>query len=457
MRNDDFHEIVIDGPTRFSKTMFILDYIFNLCFEQENLRIAIVRANAVDHNETIRHDIVNSLLRYNLQDSRLKGIIECVGGRAFTELHVNSSNIILVGMNNPTKMLGSEFDIIFNSQVEQLKKDQYEVLITRCAGTAGNWIEDGRIRSQILSDANPDRKDHFLQLRKAKNQTKFISFGFQDNPLFYRNGDWTDIGLSYTQTLKQGLTGVNYDRYYKGEWASPEGAIFILKDEHIADILPWRRKHDHPEFDEYLDDPAKNKRYAYPPADQYNIFRMMDFGSTSPSVCLWLAEHKDTKDSIVFREWRQTGTDTLEMADHIKKHSVGRAKRTIIDNDNNIRRILAKKGIQASLAPKGSDSIKAGIDMIQEALRKTSEGLDGGLKIFRGLRCNRDPELHKRGLPLDLIAEMGAYVWEEDGDRPVKGNDHGIDPLRYYYLDRNQFGDRIKIANKVERKRQGWL
>ena len=457
MRNSKSHEIVIDGPTRCSKTMFALDYIFAKCFEQTGMRIAIIRANAVDHSQTIRHDIANTLLRYLPQDKRLKGVIEVAGGKAFTDLEVNGNYITLVGMNNPTKVLGSEFDLIFISQVEQLKKDQYEVLLTRCGGTSGKWIEEGKIRSLVLSDANPDRKDHFLKLREVKEQTQFINFGFEDNPLFYRDGAWTEIGINYKETLRKGLTGVNYERYYEAKWSSPEGAVFILEDEHVIDTLPWRRKYSDPKFDEYLDDPTKNKKYALPPRTEYNIYRMMDFGSTAPSVCLWLAEHKHTKDSVVFQEWRKTNSDTLEMADNVKKHDIGRSRRTIIDNDENIRKILSKQGIAATLAPKGTDSVKAGIDMIQEALRRTLEGRDGGLKFYRGLRCNRDPQLASRGLSLDTIAEMNGYVWEEDRDIPAKGNDHGIDPLRYYYLDRNKYGARVKVNNRVETKRSGWL
>ena len=439
--------------------MFILDYIFDLCFKYPNakMRIAIVRANAVDHSQTIRHDIGNTLLRYAVQDKRLRGVIEVAGGRAFTDMDVNGNYITLQGMNNPTKILGSEFDLIFVSQVEQLKKDQYEVLVTRCGGTAGNWMEDGRVRSQLISDANPDRKDHFLQMRRKKQQAEFIKFGFEDNPLFFRNGEWTEIGLDYKETLRSGLTGVNYERYFLGEWSSPEGAIFTMQDEHVIDTLPWRRKHSDPNFDEVLDDPGNNPKYHVPPATEYSIYRMMDFGSASPSVCLWLAEHKKTKNSVVFQEWRKTNTDTLEMADHVRKHDVGKARKTIIDNDNNIRKILYKKGIQAICAPKGQDSVKAGIDMIQEALRKTTEGRSGGLQFYRGLRCNRDPELSNRGLSLDVIDEMGGYCWEVGRDRPIEGNDHGIDPLRYYYLDRNQYGSRVKIANRVEIKRKGWL
>ena len=422
------------------------------------MRIAIVRANAVDHSQTIRQDIANTLLRYHLQDKRFRGVVEVAGGKAFTDLTVNGNYITLVGMNNPTKILGSEFDIIFNSQVEQLKKDQYEILLTRCGGTSGKWIEDGKIRSLVISDANPDRKDHFLQLRKKKNQTEFIKFNFEDNPLFFRDGEWTQIGLDYKETLRKGLTGVNFERYFLGEWTSPEGAVFIMRDEHVIETLPWRRTYDDPDFDEILDDATKNPKYSIPPPMEYNVYRMMDFGSTAPSVCLWLAEHKDTKDTIVFQEWRKTQTDTLEMAAQVKKHNIGKPRKTIIDNDDNIRKILAKSGISATLAPKGHDSVKAGIDMIQEALRKTTEGRNGGIRFYRGLTCNSDPELENKGLSLDVIAEMGGYVWDETKDSPLRGqSDHGIDPLRYYYLDKNQYGTRIKYTEKVEIKRSGWL
>ena len=123
------------------------------------------------------------------------------------------------------------------------------------------------------------------------------------------------------------------------------------------------------------------------------------------------------------------------MAGAVKQHDMGnQVGVTIIDNDENIQSLLKREGIHAKMTKKSGDTIKAGIDMINAALRNTLESKDGGLKFYTGLRCNADPVLLTEKKPLSVITEMQNCVYDENKDKPVDGDDHGIDPLRYWFL-----------------------
>ena len=162
----------------------------------------------------------------------------------------------------------------------------------------------------------------------------------------------------------------------------------------------------------------------------------MDFGSTAPSVNLWIIQHRETKDVIVAREWRKTGGDIIQMACEVKQYDLGEVSGTVIDNDEKVSTVLGRNGISATLTKKSGDTIKVGIDLINDALRKTIEGTPGGLKFYTGLRCHApDPDLFSKKAPLSVIKEMENYVFDEKKDKPADGqSDHAIDALRYWFL-----------------------
>lgn len=405
-------EITAEGSTRTSKTLACLIKVFALHFKYPGLRSCIVRANNVDLDETIRYDIRNTLLRYALDDPRSP--VRAEGGPTrFTRLHINGGECQLGGMNRPHHILGSERDIVFISQLEQLTQEQYELILTRCAGTSGVWRDaDGTPRFQIIADCNPDIPGHWMYEREKADLMEFLHFTFEDNPLFYREGRWSKDGKITTERLDASLTGIYHDRYFKGLRVAPEGAVFHLQDCHIIDALP--------DLSTY---------------DRYNA---MDFGMDAPSVCLWIAWDRTTNDVIVYREWRRTHTNILEMGreiNRINQENTEQIQATIIDYDLQNHQLLHREcGIHATLAKKGPDSIMRGIHLLQDALNQTVINKPGGLRIYRHLCCNRDPNPDAKGHP-DLIREMRALQYDPNkSDAIIDKDDHGIDAFRYWYL-----------------------
>ena len=248
----------------------------------------------------------------------------------------------------------------------------------------------------------------------------WITFGFEDNPFFFRKGQKTQ-NYSEVDRLDNNLVGVYHDRYFKGIRKSPTGAVFELQDCHKITELPW----DDSTIGDWL------------------FFRAMDFGMSSPSTTIWIAEHKETQEVVVFREWGQTKTDVMLMAEQILPLSPEDIEITIIDNNENNHDILEREfDIDCEMTVKNDKSIITGVYCIQKSLRQTvinhNAGLEdnpGGLRIYEDVHgIETDPDSHV----MTLWEELSKKVFAENTKKDTleDGNDHKIDPLRYYYLYR---------------------
>ena len=415
-------ELCASGPTRTSKTLQCLIKDFSLHFKYYGFQSAIVRSANVDLTDSVRKDIRQNLFRYPLGHPRCPVRVIKGGEMEFTHLAVNGGEVRLGGMNRPGHVLGTDYDLVFYSQAEQSTEEEHQMLKTRCAGTAGNWIREGEAvpSFQFLMDCNPDAPDHYLKVREESELLEMIDFEFQDNPLLYPDGKTqSPTGAVVIDELDRSLVGIYHDRFFKGLWVSPRGRVFELSDCHFVSQHP--------------DD--------FP--DKWWHTNAMDFGMTDPNVCLWISEHYDTKDIYVWKEYRRTHTDIIEFGKAIR-HFRGkdRIQATIIDNDEEKQKLLMQYcGIPTQMARKGPGSIVDGLYLIQHGLKNREEGAPGGLFFYTGLRINSDPELVRKKKPLDVIQEARLLHYPEEGrrgvrqnDLPVPGNDHGIDPLRYRLL-----------------------
>ena len=433
--------LLLTGGARMGKTTDALRKLFGLHFKNYGFQSGIVRTNSVDLHDTIREDI-KFLSRYELEDPRCPLKIE--GGKAFHTIHINGGRCTLGGMNRPGRILGTDKDAILFSQAEQSNFEQYQILRTRVGGTAGNWVENGKVMHQFLMDENPDRRDHYLIRLVKAQQIRQIQYQFTDNPLFFRKGRWTQLGIDFVEDLDESLEGVYHDRYFKGIASDPEGAVFELTDAHFVDELP--------------DD-----------IESYLFYNCMDFGMAEPNVCLWVGRNTLTKDLLVIRDFRRTKTDIIAFGNQVRdfKHRENyRILNTVIDNDENNRDLLRKHcGISAVMAQKGPGSRIYGINLIQQALERTLRGEKGGLRFYRGLRdgIRPDPNLLRNHKPMDLITEMQNLQYraehEKTGtnadDLPVGRDKHGIDALMYLlvFLESQPIGTSFASGGVARRTR----
>ena len=213
------YELCFHGKVRTGKTRLALKRLIGLHFKYFGMTSGIVRKNNVDMNLSIRPDI-RELARYSLYSEQSP--IVARGGHDFNLLRINGGECRLIGLNNEDHILGTKYDLLFLSQLDQIRQADYEKLITRLSGTA---IRDanGRPYRQILSDMNPSEPDSYIYEREAAGQMQIVDFDFIDNPHFYRGERWTEHGYYYVKDLRDRLTGLNYDRYYLGRRVSAQG------------------------------------------------------------------------------------------------------------------------------------------------------------------------------------------------------------------------------------------
>ena len=403
-------EVCAEGPARTSKTLRNLRKLLSLHFRHEGFMSCIVRTNSVDLDDTVRYDLRNTLLKYELDDER-SPIQQSGGPTRFHTLFINGGELRLGGMNRPGRILGTQYDAIMLSELSQFTDEQYQLLKTRCSGSAGNWRDaNGDVMCQMLGDTNPDVPDHWMYQREDAGLVQFVKFGFQDNPYFYRSGRWSKPGKTTVDELNTGLTGIYHDRYFKGLRRAPEGMVFDLAESDIVNELPSD-------------------------IDRWMHYNAMDFGMSAPSVTLWIAENPQTEEVLVYREWRHTQKNSIEMGNEVKKIREVNGERilhTVIDNDEEKQRLLRTHcRIASELTEKGPGSVFHRTLLVQDALKRKR------LSFYRHLRFNSDPELMRNKKPLDVIQEMRMAHFPKDAKRnenPVKGDDHGIDALGYWFL-----------------------
>jgi len=400
-------EVLLHGKVRTGKTRIGLKKTIAPMFKYPGMTVGIFRANAVDMKVSIRPDLREICSQAWGKEIKIEG------GQQFHTLHINGGECRLLGLNQEDHLLGSKYDRVFLSQLEQINPEQYEKLLTRMQGNAIQI--NGRPVRQVISDANPDEPDSWIYQREAEQQLRIIDLDFTDNPHFYRGGRWTVDGYDYVKNLKRGITGLNYDRYVLGLRVSAQGAVFHLDDCHFIN------KGDLPDL------------------SLYHKYIAIDWGWVAPTVVLWIAWNHLLDDVICYREWRTNNEDSISVGNQINEINAQFGETIedyIIDRDDEKRSNLRKYcGIRAKQVKKFPGSRLAGYNHIHYALKCQSLDEPGGLRFYRDMlyRSGVDHIAYKGAE--NMIKEMRTVKFSETRtDEIEKESDHGPDALGYFYL-----------------------
>lgn len=441
-------EVLLCGPTRTGKSFAWLVKLHRYATKYAGFRGLIVRKT-----------------RASLSEAALQTFEEHVLGadhpalgnkpqRRFREnyKYSNGAEIVVDGMDKKTKILSTEFDIIFVQEANELTLDDLEYLRTRLSNT-GIPLGDDRYFHQLILDCNPDHPKHWLKLRCDSGKTTLLASRHEDNPRFYDHvkKDWTPLGRDYVFTTLEGLSGVRYKRFRLGLWAAAEGAIYEdWRDEiHIIDAfdIPW----------------------------DWPRIRVIDFGFKNPFVCHWYAISPTDGTMYLYREIYETQRLVEDLACEIKHHSgeydnkaviawctengiTRRFEReriiaTICDHDAEDRATLERYGIPNIAAFKG---VQLGIQAVQSRLKLNKERVPK-LYIIRDCLVKVDQSLAESKRPTCTVDEIPGYEWEKTKEGkpitevPRKIDDHGCDTLRYAvcYVD--------EIGSELETQQQSFV
>ena len=419
-------EKLISGAAGTGKSICCLQELVSELEQYPNARALIVRKTRASLSETTLVTLESHVLG--------AGHPAIIGGaqRSHRQKYVfsNGSEIVLAGLDNPIKIMSSEFDIAYIPEAIELTPTDWELVTTR--------LRNGVLPVQrLLADTNPSYENHWLLKRCLANHCRIYHAQHTDNPLIYNQQtmELTDYGHSYLSKLNR-LSGVRKERLLNGKWTTATGVVYesFNPNIHIVNELPKFNK----------------------------VYRVIDFGFKNPFVCLWIGEDYDGN-LYVYRELYQTellvedAAKIINEHDEIKINGVRYREKyaaTICDHDAEGRATLEKhlKGNVRTIP--AHKKILEGIELVQHRLKIKDNGKPS-LFLYSDMLINRDNELDNIGKPCSLRNEFDVYAWHKDFDGkenkelPVKDNDHALDALRYACAFIAGIGDAKKPKRKV--------
>ena len=405
-------ELIVDGPYQTGKSFPCMTKLHILHLYHPIWSLVVRKTNKALMRSVIPQ-YENKILPVHPMSS--KSLVVPYGRRSPQWYdYPNGGRMVLGGMDDPDKVLSSEYDIVYYNQCEEGTLEDWEKLSARCNGRSGRWIENGMVCNQLLGDCNPSTPIHWIKKREKSNRLRLLQTKHKDNPTLYIDGEWTPQGVKTIRQLKDSLTGIRYQRGYQGIWVAAEGQVYEFNDNiHVIKTLP---------------DLTKWQKY-----------RAVDFGLKHPFVCLWFAKNPDNGALLCYREWRRTNWTVAEHAEKIKELSEGESiSYTVADHDAEDNLTLNRAGIPTRLAEK---SVLRGVEAVKLRLKNKR------LLFYADALVEQDPELIRQGDPLDVIQEFPGYVHKPldkhmgdpaKDDIPIKGKDDGLDASRYLVMSHDR-------------------
>lgn len=409
-------ECVISGPAETGKTIGALHKLHLMAQKYPKAHLALVRKTRKSMDASVIKSYLDKVVEPNFP-------LEVYGGSKPDWFdYPNGSRIVVGGMDNPDKMLSSEYDAVYVNQAEELTVDDWEKLLTRTTGRAGNIPY-----AQVLGDANPGPRTHWILERANEGKLTLLYSKHEDNPTLF-NPDSGVITKQGKRTLAvlDSLTGVRYQRLRLGKWVSAEGQVYE----------GW--------------DPAAHLIDSFPIPWHWRRIRVIDFGLVHPFVCAWIAIDHDGR-MYVYRQIYMTGRTVATHARQIVELTGNEAiEATICDHDAEDRLTLQENGIVNLAAKK---DVLQGIGKVQDRLIEQIDG-KARLYIFRDSLAEVDQSLKMAHKPYAIEQEFDGYIWMDNvkKEQPVKDSDHGLDCIRYgvFYVDGHGPGKPLPVDNDTD-------
>lgn len=416
-------EVLVCGPAGTGKSRVCLEKLHLVALLNPGMRGLIVRKTSVSLGSTTlvtwREQVIKEALA--------TGTVHFYGGspqEAASYRYDNGSVIVVGGMDKATKIMSSEYDLVFADEATELTLNDWEAITSR--------LRHGRLSfQQLLAACNPDAPTHWLKQRCDKGMTRLINSRHEDNPVYYNSdGTLTERGRDYIGKLDR-LTGVRHARLRLGLWAAAEGMVYDQFQEAVHVVDP----------------------FSIP--EHWPRYLSVDFGFTNPFVAQWWAEDEDGRLYLyreIYRTRRTVDQHARDILDQVTtpdgRWLEPRPAAVVCDHDAEGRAVLERElGVETTPAHK---RVLDGIQAVQARLRVAEDGKPR-LFFVRGALVERDPELEGARRPTCTVEEIPGYIWSRsrDGrekDQPVKADDHGMDAMRYMVAHRDLAEQREVIA-----------
>ncbi|MGH6979061.1 MAG: phage terminase large subunit, partial [Brevundimonas sp.] len=410
--------VLASGPAGTGKSLACLYKVHLTALLVPGSRQLILRQT----HSSLTASTLNSFEGQVVKEAMAKGEVKWFGGsgrKPPAYEYKNGSAVLVGGLDQPGKLLSTEYDRIFIDEANQVTITAVEVLLTRLRGSAPTY-------KQLLLATNPDHPDHHLLKMTEAGNARIIYSLHKDNPRYVNaDGSLTAEGADYLGVLDK-LTGVRRLRYRDGIWAAAEGMVFE----------DWRD--------------AANVVDELPDMSGWPLLLSVDFGFSNPFVCQWWRIDPDSRMWLT-REIHKTQVLVEDHARHIKSIMEAnpdepRPFAVVADHDAEDRATLTRHlGLPTVAAKK---AVTRGLQLTQARTRPAGDGRPR-LLVYRHAVVGRDDIGEAQKRPRGFLGEVNGYVWEavrgKDGivkEVPVKLNDHSMDAGRYAvaHLDWNEPG-----------------
>lgn len=201
-------EILIEGPAGTGKTTAVCLRALQLAERFPGSRVLLVRKTRASMTQSV----LVTLEGFPFARSAVSR-----EHRAGYRL-ANGSEIVIAGLDNPDRIMSSQYDLICAYEATELVVDDWEKLVTRLRNDVMPW-------QQAIADCNPSAPGHWLNQRASAGVMRRLRSTHRDNPALWRDGGWTELGAEYVRRL-EGLTGVRRKRLLEGLWAAAEGLVY---------------------------------------------------------------------------------------------------------------------------------------------------------------------------------------------------------------------------------------
>lgn len=399
-------ELLVEGPVRTGKTRGILEKCYLCAAKYPKSRILWIRKT--------KESIVESVLQ-TFEDHVLPKNHYLLDGASRSHRvkypFRNGSEIVIGGMDKPSKILSSEYDIICAFEATELEIEDWETIITRANNSVIPY-------NQCIADCNPAHPQHWLNQRAIGQSIFRITTELKDNPKFWdlKRQEWTEAGNALLDKLSH-LTGPRRDRLVRGLWVAAEGLIYDSWDSGIF--------------------------VTAEPFSPITVIAGVDKGYPNPSAIIVLGADSDGKIRVLDEFYRGSvlDVDLITEAKRLKD----KYKIEYFMVDPSCSELIAKFKYNNLAAMPANNAVQPGINCVASYLRILG---DGKSAITISPACR------------NLIDEFSAYRWNDHTtkEEPVKENDHALDALRYGLMQIDRFNNlsrspaHIDISDKDEYK-----
>lgn len=377
----------MEGPVRTGKTRALLERSYILATKHPKSRQLWLRKTRISMNESVLQTFEDHVLpqgHYLLHKA----------SRGHRQKYVfrNGAEVILGGMDEPTRILSTEFDIIVVFEATEIELDEWETLITRASNM-------GMPYRQILADCNPAHPGHWLNERfkitpKTSSRFRLLS-RLEDNPKFYSEqlSDWTREGRELIAKLET-LTGPRYLRLRKGIWSAIEGMIYDTWDKAVF----------------VTDDKFEPE----------TVIAGVDKGFPNPSCILPIGINADGKVRVLTEFYKPSvlAVDLVKEAERLAElYDI-----ELFMVDPSCAELIQQLNVAGLPAKKANNNVQAGIDCVASYLT---------------ILADSKPWLSIAPQATNTCSEFTGYRWKEKSvkEEPVKENDHAMDALRYGMME----------------------